>query len=85
MAGGNETPRQKMIGMMYLVLTALLALNVSVPVLQKFAIVDKTLVEFVDENKGKNEAKLASILDVASDKPIVKEAQQKAQEEERQN
>jgi gliding motility-associated protein GldM len=65
---------------MYLVLTALLALNVSVPVLQKFAIVDKTLVEFVDENKGKNEAKLASILDVASDKPIVKEAQQKAQE-----
>lgn len=29
MAGGKETPRQKMIGMMYLVLTALLALNVS--------------------------------------------------------
>ena len=30
MAGGKETPRQKMISMMYLVLTALLALNVSV-------------------------------------------------------
>ena len=29
MAGYKETPRQKMIGMMYLVLTALLALNVS--------------------------------------------------------
>ncbi len=29
MAGGKETPRQKMVGMMYLVLTALLALNVS--------------------------------------------------------
>ena len=27
MAGGKETPRQKMIGMMYLVLTALLALT----------------------------------------------------------
>ena len=29
MAGGKLTPRQKMINMMYLVLTALLALNVS--------------------------------------------------------
>lgn len=29
MAGKNETPRQKMISMMYLVLTAILALNVS--------------------------------------------------------
>ena len=28
MAGNNLSPRQKMIGMMYLVLTALLALNV---------------------------------------------------------
>ena len=28
MAAGKETPRQKMIGMMYLVLTALLAMNV---------------------------------------------------------
>ena len=27
--GGKETPRQKMIGMMYLVLHALLAMNVS--------------------------------------------------------
>jgi hypothetical protein len=29
MAHGKETPRQKMIGMMYLVLMAMLALNVS--------------------------------------------------------
>jgi gliding motility-associated protein GldM len=36
MAGGKETPRQKMIGMMYLVLTALLALNVSAEVLEAF-------------------------------------------------
>jgi gliding motility-associated protein GldM len=33
MGGGKETPRQKMIGMMYLVLTALLAMNVSKTVL----------------------------------------------------
>lgn len=36
MAGGKETPRQKMIGMMYLVLTALLAMNVSKQVIAAF-------------------------------------------------
>ena len=40
MAGGRQTPRQKLIGMMYLVLTALLALNVSVEVLDAFVLVD---------------------------------------------
>lgn len=40
MAGGKETPRQKMIGMMYLVLTALLALNVSKAVLEAFAAIE---------------------------------------------
>lgn len=34
-----ETPRQKMISMMYLVLTAMLALNVSVEILQAFVTV----------------------------------------------
>jgi len=43
MAGFKETPRQKMISMMYLVLTALLALNVSVDILDAFAIVNDTL------------------------------------------
>ena len=38
-----ETPRQKMIGMMYLVLTAMLALNVSTNVLNAFGLVDKSL------------------------------------------
>jgi hypothetical protein len=36
MAGYKETPRQKMIAMMYLVLTALLALNVSKQILDAF-------------------------------------------------
>ena len=36
MAGGNLSPRQKMINMMYLVLTALLALNVSREVMDAF-------------------------------------------------
>lgn len=43
MAGGKETPRQKMIGMMYLVLTALLALNVSKEILNSFIVVNTGL------------------------------------------
>jgi gliding motility-associated protein GldM len=55
MAHGKETPRQKMIGMMYLVLTALLALNVSTSVLDAFKIIDegleKTGVTITNKNK----------------------------------
>jgi gliding motility-associated protein GldM len=55
MGHGKETPRQKMIGMMYLVLTALLALNVSKDVLNAFVLVDeglsKTTENFEDKNK----------------------------------
>ncbi len=43
MAGGKESPRQKMIGMMYLVLTAMLALNVSNEVLNAFKLVNDGL------------------------------------------
>lgn len=43
MAGNKETPRQKMIGMMYLVLTALLALNISKDILDAFVIVNESL------------------------------------------
>lgn len=38
-----ETPRQKMIGMMYLVLTAMLAMNVSADILAGFAMVTESL------------------------------------------
>ncbi|MDR3181039.1 MAG: gliding motility protein GldM [Prevotellaceae bacterium] len=43
MAGGTLTPRQKMINMMYLVLTAMLALNVSAEVLDAFVVIDKSI------------------------------------------
>lgn len=43
MAGGKETPRQKMIGMMYLVLTALLALNVSKSILDAFVAIEENV------------------------------------------
>jgi gliding motility-associated protein GldM len=67
MAGGKETPRQKMIGMMYLVLTALLALNISKEVLNGFVKVEKslrvtqgTLSGKVKETMGELEAKYAT-------------------------
>jgi len=44
MAGYKETPRQKMIGMLYLVLTALLALNVSKDILDAFLVVNDSMV-----------------------------------------
>ena len=54
MAGGKETPRQKMIGMMYLVLTALLALNVSKEILNAFVIVEAGLNTTNENFDGKN-------------------------------
>jgi len=43
MAGYKETPRQKMIAMMYLVLTAMLALNVSKDIIQAFVTVNESM------------------------------------------
>ncbi len=54
MSGGKETPRQKMIGMMYLVLTALLALNVSKEILNAFVIVENGLNTTNVNFDGKN-------------------------------
>jgi gliding motility-associated protein GldM len=57
MAGGKLSPRQKMIGMMYLVLTALLALNVSKEILDAFVTINTGL-----ENTGKSfDADIASL------------------------
>lgn len=49
-----ETPRQKMIGMMYLVLTAMLALNVSADVLDAFTKVQKGLTSSIASFSKKN-------------------------------
>ena len=49
MSGGKQTPRQKMIGMMYLVLTALLALNISKEIILSFTVIEKGLIS---TNKG---------------------------------
>ena len=60
MAGAKETPRQKMIGMMYLVLTALLALNVSKDILDAFVVVNDGLQKTKTNFRGKNSEKYAS-------------------------
>ncbi len=70
MAGGKETPRQKMIGMMYLVLTALLALNVSKSILDAFVAIEENtqkanIVQF-DRGTG-------FIADVKSEKSSTKD------------
>ena len=80
MAGGKETPRQKMIGMMYLVLTALLALNISNAVLEKFAVLNNTLGELRDEASAVNSKTAAAILAAASTADRVKEAKKRAQQ-----
>lgn len=62
-----------MIGMMYLVLTALLALNVSSAVLEKFAILNTTLVDLIGENTITNERKANAIAGSTSqDAKVVK-------------
>lgn len=43
-----ETPRQKMINMMYIVLTAMLALNVASEVLEAFRVVDSSLLQTLE-------------------------------------
>jgi len=54
MASGRMTPRQKMINMMYLVLTALLALNVSKEVLNSFFEVNLGIVKTTNGLDKKN-------------------------------
>ena len=68
MAGGKETPRQKMIGMMYLVLTALLALNVSSTVLDKFAFINESLERANAETSERNARTITGMKSAAKDK-----------------
>lgn len=55
MASYKETPRQKMIAMMYLVLTALLALNVSKQMLDAFLVVNESMESTIESISEKIE------------------------------
>ena len=61
-----ETPRQKMIGMMYLVLTAMLALNVSAAILNGYTQVDDSLhatIETMQDSNAETYATFKAALD----------------------
>lgn len=83
-----ETPRQKMIAMMYLVLTAMLALNVSADILSGFTMVDRSLTSSVESLKLKNEGLVDDMNFAYSQNPVkvgqwldkTKEITQKSQE-----
>jgi gliding motility-associated protein GldM len=70
MAHGKETPRQKMIGMMYLVLTALLALNVSKDVLNAFVLVDESLTKTTENFYHKNDVYYKEFDRAAAENPV---------------
>lgn len=60
MAGGKETPRQKMIGMMYLVLLAMLAMNVSKDILNAFVVINDSLETTTENSDQKNASTIAA-------------------------
>jgi gliding motility-associated protein GldM len=67
-----KEPRQKMINLMYLVLTALLALNVSSEILNAFKVVDASLQKSNSSIEGSNATIFQSLKDKLS-KPETKE------------
>lgn len=64
-----ETPRQKMIGMMYLVLTAMLALNVSTDILNGFTLVDDSLHSSIEASDTRNKKQYENFKAAAADNP----------------
>ena len=64
-----ETPRQKMIAMMYLVLTAMLALNVSADILKGFTLVNNGLITSIQSADDRNKYLMKSFEDLNSRYP----------------
>ena len=64
-----ETPRQRMIGMMYLVLTAMLALNVSSEILNGFTMVDSSLHTTIESSEVRNKAMYSDFQDLFDKNP----------------
>ena len=67
MAGGKISARQKMINMMYLVLTALLALNVSKEIIKAFNLIENSLDNSTKNIVQKNTAVLGSLVKTAAE------------------
>jgi gliding motility-associated protein GldM len=70
MAGGKLTPRQKMINLMYLVLMAMLALNVSKDVLNAFVMVDDSIKKTTEIKFNQNKSLLEELQFYAKQNPV---------------
>jgi gliding motility-associated protein GldM len=69
MSFANQTPRQKMINLMYIVLMAMLALNVSSDVLRGFSLVDESLSHSTDNSHEQNAALYAALGEAVKQNP----------------
>jgi len=69
MAGGKLSPRQKMINMMYLVLTAMLALNVSKDILKALTKLEDSLSQTIVTVEKKNDDVYKTFDNAAEDNP----------------
>ncbi len=67
MAGGKVSPRQKMINMMYLVLTALLAMNVTKEILLAFTVIDNSLIKSTANIDGKTGQMLSQLQKISGE------------------
>jgi gliding motility-associated protein GldM len=72
MASGNLSPRQKMINMMYLVLIALLALNVSKEILASFHLMEVSFNKAKENLDSKIDKQLSSLKEQASNDPTLR-------------
>ncbi|MCU0417539.1 MAG: gliding motility protein GldM [Cytophagaceae bacterium] len=68
MATGKETPRQRMIGMMYLVLTALLALQVSSAIIEKFIALNSSMELAVVHSSAQNRIQYETLKQAVKDR-----------------
>lgn len=78
MSGGDLPPRQKMIGMMYLVLTALLALNISKSILDAFIKLNTGIEKTTTTFDASNGILYAAFDKAAAESPAAKKWQEKA-------
>ena len=69
MASGKQSPRQKMINLMYLVFIAMLALNMSKEVLTAFGLMNEKLSESNVQTTNRNEAFMAGLEEKVAEQP----------------
>jgi len=79
MAGGKLPPRQKMIGLMYLVLLALLAMNVSKSILESFVIINHGIENTAETFDASNAILYTAFDKAANESPAAKAWQEKAE------